>query len=94
MAGTPSQQPHTMAQLVANSKDFFARLKTGDVATDEIRERLYIATLYVIVVAYVLGGLLMRTVVTHGPTLLHFLKKTLTALTNAIPDSVKTEPHQ
>ena len=62
--------------------------------TDEVRERLYVATLYVLAVAYVLGGLTVKAVVTHGPTLLHYLKKALITLANAIPDTVKTEPHQ
>jgi hypothetical protein len=83
-----------MAKLVANSKDFVSRLKAGEVTVAEVRERLYVATLYVLAVAQVLGGLVAKAVVTHGPTLLHYAKKILFTISNAIPDTVQTEPHQ
>jgi hypothetical protein len=83
-----------MEKLVANSKDFVSRLKAGEVTSAEVRARLYTATLYVLAVAYVLGGLAIQAVVTHGPTLLHFIKRTLAIVSNAIPDTVQTEPHQ
>jgi hypothetical protein len=79
--------------LVANSKDFVARLKSGEVTSAEVRARLYTATLYVLAVAYVLGGLVIQAVVTHSPTLLHYLKKAFATLSDVIPDTVQTEPH-
>ncbi len=75
-----------------NSKDFFNRLKAGEVSGKEIRERLYVATLYVLAVAYVLGGLLVQAVVTHGPTVLHYLKKTLSTLADHVPEVTTAQP--
>ncbi len=83
-----------MEKLVANSKEFYSRLRAGEVTSAEVRTRLYTATLYVLAVAYILGGLTVKAMVTHGPTLLHFIKKILTTASNAIPDTVQTEPHQ
>jgi hypothetical protein len=71
---------------VANSKDFLRRLKSQEVTRDEVRERLYVATLYVLAVAYVLGGLTVRAVVTHGPTVLHYIKKTLSFIADHVPE--------
>ena len=83
-----------MGKLVVNSKDFYSRLRAGEVTSAEVRARLYTAVLYVLAVAYVLGGLVAQAVVTYGPTLLHFIKRTLATASNAIPDTVQTEPHQ
>jgi hypothetical protein len=77
---------------VENSKDFFNRLKAGEVSGKEIRERLYVATLYVLAVAYVLSGLAVKTVVTHGPALLHSLKKTLSFLADHVPEVTTAQP--
>jgi protein involved in ribonucleotide reduction len=81
-----------MVKLVENSKDFINRLKAGEVSGKEIRERLYVATLYVLAVAYVLGGLVAKAVVTHGPTVLHYLKKTLSTLADYVPEVAAAQP--
>ncbi len=77
---------------MGNSKDFFNRLKAGEVSGKEVRERLYVATLYVLAVAYVLGSLAVQIVVTHGPTVLYYLKKTLSTLADHVPEVTTAQP--